>query len=66
MANSISVRRKISEATFSTAEIKDAFTAYWESYRDDALVGRDNILASICPQVYLNLTFCKTLQSSVI
>ncbi|KMQ93010.1 dna replication licensing factor mcm9 [Lasius niger] len=52
MANSISVRRKISEATFSTAEIKDTFTAYWEHYRDNALAGRDNILASICPQLY--------------
>ncbi|XP_012055437.1 PREDICTED: DNA helicase MCM9-like [Atta cephalotes] len=52
MANSISIRRKISEATFSTTEIKDTFTAYWEHYRDNALSGRDNILASICPQLY--------------
>jgi len=59
MANSISIRKKISEATFSTTEIKDTFTAYWEHYRDNALSGRDNILASICPQVYsifLNIT----------
>lgn len=55
MANSISIRRKISEATFSTTEIKDTFTAYWEHYRDKALFGRDNILASICPQVHLIL-----------
>lgn len=52
MANSISVRRKISEATFSTAEIKNTFAAYWENYRDNALFGRNNILASICPQVH--------------
>lgn len=53
MANNISIRRKISEATLSTAEIKDTFTAYWEHHKDNALIGRDNILASICPQVYL-------------
>lgn len=60
MANSISVRRKITDATFSTAEIKDTFTAYWEHYRDNVLSGRDNILASICPQVYIfkfNITY---------
>ncbi|EFN88385.1 DNA replication licensing factor MCM9 [Harpegnathos saltator] len=52
MANSISIRRKFSEATFSTAEIKNTFTAFWENYQDDALCGRNNILASICPQMY--------------
>lgn len=57
MANSISVRKKITDATFSTMEIKDTFTAYWEHHRNNALSGRDHILASICPQVYLNLIF---------
>ncbi|KAL6263429.1 hypothetical protein P5V15_006219 [Pogonomyrmex californicus] len=52
MANSISVRKKITEATFSTGEIKETFTAYWQHYQNDALSGRDNILASICPQLY--------------
>ncbi|EZA51963.1 DNA replication licensing factor MCM9 [Ooceraea biroi] len=52
MANNVSVRRKISEATFFTTEIKDTFTAYWEHHRDNALAGRNNILASICPQLY--------------
>ncbi|XP_071564040.1 DNA helicase MCM9 isoform X1 [Temnothorax nylanderi] len=52
MANSISVCRKITDATFSTTEIKDTFTAYWEHYRENALSGRDNIIASICPQLY--------------
>lgn len=52
MANNISIRRKISEATLSTAEIKDTFTAYWEHHKDNALIGRDNILASICPKLY--------------
>lgn len=53
MANNISIHKKISEATFSTVEIRDTFTAYWEHYKDNVLAGRDNILASICPQVYL-------------
>jgi len=57
MANNISTRKKITEATISTTEIKDTFTAYWEHYQDNALSGRDNILASICPQVYLNSMF---------
>lgn len=53
MANNISIRKKISETTLSATEIKDTFTAYWEHYKDNVLIGRDNILASICPQVYL-------------
>lgn len=57
LANSVSVRRKFSEATFSTTEMKDTFTAYWESHKDNTLGGRDNIVASICPQVYLNFIF---------
>ncbi|XP_012538630.1 DNA helicase MCM9 [Monomorium pharaonis] len=52
LANSISVRKKITEAIFSTGEIKDTFIAYWEHHRDNVLSGRDNILASICPQLY--------------
>lgn len=52
MANSIFVRRKVTESSFSTAEMKDTFTAYWEHHRDNPLSGRDNILASICPQLY--------------
>ncbi|KAL0100732.1 hypothetical protein PUN28_019248 [Cardiocondyla obscurior] len=51
MANSISVCKKITDA-FSTAEIKDTFTAYWEHYQNNMLSGRNNILASICPQLY--------------
>jgi hypothetical protein len=57
LANNISVRRKISETTHFTTEIKDTFTVYWEHYRDNAVIGRDNILASICPQVHSNFIF---------
>ncbi|XP_078053444.1 DNA helicase MCM9 [Augochlora pura] len=51
LANSVSVRRKISE-TISSQEVKGVFVSYWEKYRDNPLLGRDNILASICPQLY--------------
>ncbi|XP_054009344.1 DNA helicase MCM9-like [Hylaeus anthracinus] len=51
IANSVSVRRKISE-TASTQEMRDVFKHYWEKYIDNPLLGRDNILASICPQLY--------------
>ncbi|XP_026666801.1 probable DNA helicase MCM9 [Ceratina calcarata] len=51
LANSVVVRRKVSD-TSSSQELKDTFTSYWESYNDNPLLGRDNILASICPQLY--------------
>lgn len=53
LANSVSVHRKISELTFSTKEMKEVFNNYWESHIKNPLIGRDKILASICPQVYV-------------
>lgn len=50
LANSVSVQRKIFE-TASTQEMRDVFKNYWNQYNDNPLLGRDNILASICPQV---------------
>ncbi|XP_051163517.1 DNA helicase MCM9-like [Leptopilina boulardi] len=52
LANSVSVHRKISELTFSTKEMKEVFNNYWESHIKNPLIGRDKILASICPQIY--------------
>ncbi|XP_076180354.1 DNA helicase MCM9 [Ptiloglossa arizonensis] len=51
LANSVSVQRKIFE-TASTQEMRDVFKNYWNQYNDNPLLGRDNILASICPQLY--------------
>lgn len=51
LGNSITVRRKISD-TSSSQEMRDVFKNYWEKYNDNPLLGRDNILASICPKVY--------------
>ncbi|XP_066582930.1 DNA helicase MCM9-like [Prorops nasuta] len=52
IANSVSVRRKLSETTFSNQEMKDIFSDYWNQYKSKSLVGRDRILMSICPQLY--------------
>lgn len=35
-----------------TAEVKKEFKEFWEEHRDTPLMGRDLILASVCPQVY--------------
>lgn len=51
LANSASVRRKVSES-FSSQSMKDLFEKYWEQNSDNPLLGRDNIAASICPQLY--------------
>lgn len=52
IANSISIRRKITDTTFSNQEMQEIFKSYWQQHENDPLAGRDNILASICPQVY--------------
>ncbi|XP_043481478.1 DNA helicase MCM9-like [Leptopilina heterotoma] len=52
LANSVSVHRKVSELTSSTKEMKEAFSHFWEAHAENPLVGRDIILASICPQIY--------------
>ncbi|XP_015599032.1 DNA helicase MCM9 [Cephus cinctus] len=52
IANSVSVQRKLLESTFSTEETREIFTNYWKTYSDDPLVGRNQLLASICPQIY--------------
>lgn len=35
-----------------TAEVKKEFREFWDEHKDCPLVGRDLILASVCPQVY--------------
>lgn len=51
LANSVSVQRKISELTFSTKEMKETFSNYWNAHNENPLIGRDKIIASICPKV---------------
>ncbi|XP_033209022.1 DNA helicase MCM9-like isoform X2 [Belonocnema kinseyi] len=52
LANCISVQRKVNESRFSTKEKMDYFTHYWDTHAKKPLVGRDNIIASVCPQLY--------------
>ncbi|KAJ8683906.1 hypothetical protein QAD02_019698 [Eretmocerus hayati] len=52
LANSLLVRRKIAESDYCRDEISRIFRNYWKKYDDKPLNGRDNILASICPQLY--------------
>lgn len=51
VANSLLVRRKVAESEFCREEINKIFKNYWSNYTERPLDGRDNILASICPQV---------------
>ncbi|XP_014225691.1 DNA helicase MCM9-like [Trichogramma pretiosum] len=52
MANSLLVKRKITESEFCKDEVAKIFQRYWDQYLERPLDGRDNILASICPQLY--------------
>ncbi|XP_058800942.1 DNA helicase MCM9-like isoform X2 [Phymastichus coffea] len=52
LANSLLVRRKVAESEFCREEITKIFKNYWKGYSEKPLDGRDNILASICPQLY--------------
>lgn len=56
LANSVAVRRKVSDMS-STQEIKGVFKEYWSKYSENPLRGRDNILASVCPQVSIEIQY---------
>lgn len=51
LANSLLVQRKVVNSDFCRDEITKIFRNYWQNYKENPLEGRDNILASICPQV---------------
>lgn len=53
LANNIVVQQKTSKPMSSVKDIEELFKNYWKTYEESPLVGRDNILASICPQVIL-------------
>ena len=55
LANSLLIRRKVTESDFCREEIMKIFRNYWKNYEEKPLDGRDNILASICPQVYISI-----------
>ncbi|CAG9579760.1 unnamed protein product [Danaus chrysippus] len=41
-----------SEAIASAPDVKDCFDEFWSKYKQCPLKGRDQILSSVCPQVY--------------
>ncbi|KAJ9580393.1 hypothetical protein L9F63_003947, partial [Diploptera punctata] len=51
-ANHLQVCNDHRSAVLVTNEIRDEFSKYWDSHFNEPLVGRNHILASICPQVY--------------
>ncbi|XP_077516230.1 uncharacterized protein LOC144126139 [Amblyomma americanum] len=51
-AHNIEVAEEQSASLDITAEVKKEFREFWDEHKDCPLVGRDLILASVCPQVY--------------
>ncbi|RZC35570.1 DNA helicase MCM9 [Asbolus verrucosus] len=50
-ANHIQVNNN-SSTTSLTPELKDMFSAFWQTYSDRPLAARDIILKSLCPQIF--------------
>jgi DNA helicase MCM9 len=50
-ANHLQVCNDQGSAVLITSETRDEFSRYWEGHSHQPLVARNNILASICPQV---------------
>ncbi|KAJ8396236.1 hypothetical protein AAFF_G00021030 [Aldrovandia affinis] len=51
-ANFIEVNNEQSTAAMVLADIQKEFEEFWEKYRDNPLAGRNQILMSLCPQVF--------------
>lgn len=51
LGNSLVVSRKTIESNYSRDDLDSIFGNLWKAHEDKPLIGRDHILASICPQV---------------
>ncbi|KAJ8985625.1 hypothetical protein NQ317_015120 [Molorchus minor] len=51
-ANHVQVDNNSSSIATVTPEVRQIFTAFWEKYSSNPLMGRDMILKSFCPQIY--------------
>ncbi|KAJ8275120.1 hypothetical protein COCON_G00097450 [Conger conger] len=51
-ANFIEVNNEQSTAAMVLDDIQKEFEEFWEKFRDDPLAGRNQILMSLCPQVF--------------
>ncbi|KAG7266395.1 hypothetical protein CRUP_004907 [Coryphaenoides rupestris] len=51
-ANNIEVNNQQTTATLLMEDIQKEFKDFWESHRNDPIAGRNQILLSLCPQVF--------------
>ncbi|CAL8317131.1 unnamed protein product [Merluccius merluccius] len=51
-ANNIEVNNQHTTATLMMEDIQKEFKDFWESHRNDPIAGRNQILLSLCPQVF--------------
>lgn len=63
IANNVNVLHKVINSDYKQAEVREIFDNYWKIYENDPLVGRNKILASICPQVSIILSFFSQVNS---
>ncbi|KAA8583278.1 hypothetical protein FQN60_015824 [Etheostoma spectabile] len=51
-ANNIEVNNQQAAASFLMNDVQKEFNDFWMSYKHDPIAGRNQILSSICPQVF--------------
>ncbi|XP_072499255.1 DNA helicase MCM9 isoform X1 [Notamacropus eugenii] len=51
-ANYVQVNNEQSTSNIIDEEVRKEFENFWEHYKNDPLAGRNEILASLCPQVF--------------
>ncbi|XP_034756409.1 DNA helicase MCM9 isoform X2 [Etheostoma cragini] len=51
-ANNIEVNNQLAAASFLMNDVQKEFDDFWMSYKHDPIAGRNQILLSICPQVF--------------
>ncbi|XP_067840779.1 DNA helicase MCM9 [Heptranchias perlo] len=51
-ANNLEVNNEQPTGVIIDDDVRKEFEDFWENYKDDPLAGRNEILASICPQVF--------------
>ncbi|XP_038655608.1 DNA helicase MCM9 [Scyliorhinus canicula] len=51
-ANNLEVNNEQPTGVIIDEDVRKEFENFWENYKDDPLAGRNEILASLCPQVF--------------
>lgn len=52
LSNHVDVHNEQRSGVIITDEMKQEFREYWSSYADNPLEGRNNVVSSVCPQVF--------------